>query len=125
VIDDHPQVLTMMAEALRDVGYAPRMVSDSREAAKALEQETFDLLVCDVVMPHLHGLDILEIAKQRNPSARVLFVTAYANRAVVGDALSNGAFGFVEKPFQIDELVAAVERALRNDTSAADPERSE
>jgi DNA-binding NtrC family response regulator len=125
VIDDHPQVLTMMAEALRDVGYAPRIVNDSREAAKALEQETFDLLVCDVVMPHLHGLDILEIAKQRNPTARVLFVTAYANRAIVGDALSNGAFGFVEKPFQIDELVAAVERALRNDTSAADPERSE
>jgi DNA-binding NtrC family response regulator len=125
VIDDHPQVLTMMAEALRDAGYAPRIVNDSREAAKALEQETFDLLVCDVVMPHLHGLDILEIAKQRNPTARVLFVTAYANRAIVGDALSNGAFGFVEKPFQIDELVAAVERALRNDTSPASPERSE
>jgi DNA-binding NtrC family response regulator len=114
----------MMAEALRDVGYAPRMISDSREVAKALEQDTYDLLVCDVVMPHLHGLDILEIAKRRNPDTKVLFVTAYANRAVVGDALSNGAFGFVEKPFQIDEFVAAVERALRTDPSPASRERS-
>jgi two-component system, NtrC family, response regulator HydG len=112
VIDDHPQVLRMMAEALEDAGYKSRTISDSREAARLLEEETFDLLVCDIVMPHLHGLDILEIAKRRNPETRVLFVTAYANRAVVGDALSNGAFGFVEKPFVIDEFVAAVERAL-------------
>jgi DNA-binding NtrC family response regulator len=113
LVDDHEQVLAVMEEALRDAGYEPRVVRDSRQVSSALGEEPFDILITDVVMPHLHGLDVLRIAKQHNPNIRVLLVTAYANQSLLREALSDGACGLLEKPFQVDAFVAAVEGAAR------------
>jgi DNA-binding NtrC family response regulator len=114
IIDDDGPVLRMMAEALEARGYAPRAMQSSRDAAQLLETETFELIITDVVMPHLHGLEILQIAKSHKPETPVLFVTGHANRQIVKEGLSQGAYAFLEKPFKLPDFIAAVERALNH-----------
>jgi len=113
LIDDQPGVLDFMVTALQTAGYAPQGLSDSREALQVLRENRFDLIVSDIVMPHLHGLDLLEAAKRQDPSTRVLFVTGYPNKVIVGEALSKGASGIVEKPFGIEEFLETVREILR------------
>lgn len=65
------------------------------------------------MMPHLSGLDLLELAKRHNPNTQVVLVTAYSTREIALEALNKGASGFVEKPFQTEQLLQAVREALR------------
>jgi DNA-binding NtrC family response regulator len=113
VIDDHPGVLDFMVMALKAAGYAPQGLSDSREALRVLQENRFDLVVSDIVMPYLHGLELLEAAKRQDPSTRVLFVTGYPNQTIVGEALNKGASGIVEKPFEMEEFLAMVRQILQ------------
>lgn len=112
VIDDEPEVLAVMVDVLEQEGYSPRSTSDSREASRLLEETTFDVIVSDIMMPHLSGLQLLEMAKRQNPDVQVVFVTGYSTREVALEALNKGAAGFIEKPFQTHQLVAAVREAL-------------
>jgi len=114
VIDDDGPVLRLMAEALEQKGYEPKALQSSRDAAKLLRTETFDLIITDVVMPYVHGLEILQIAKSRKPETPVLFVTGHAHRQIIKEGLIQGAYAFVEKPFQIPDFIATVERALNS-----------
>lgn len=102
-----------MVEVLKLDGYAPTASNDPREAVRLLEATAFDLVVSDIVMPHLTGLQLLELAKRTNPDVEVLLVTAYSTRDVAMDALKKGAAGFLEKPFSIDQFRAAAHEALR------------
>lgn len=112
VIDDQPRVLEFMVRALEMEGYQPESVSDSREAVKVLQDTTFDLVISDIVMPHLHGLELLDAVKRRNQNSQVLFVTGYPNKEIVREAMSRGAFGIFEKPVETDEFLGAVRQAL-------------
>ena len=112
VIDDEPDVLEVIVEVLEQEGYSPRSTSDSREASRLLEATAFDLIISDIMMPHLSGLQLLEIAKRQNPDVQVVLVTGYSTREMALEALRKGASGFIEKPFQTDQLLAAVREAL-------------
>ena len=121
VIDDEPEVLAVMVDVLEQEGYSPRSTSDSREASRLLEEATFDVIVSDIMMPHLSGLQLLEMAKRQNPDVQVVFVTGYSTREVAIEALNKGASGFIEKPFQTHQLVAAVREALWRRRLRRDP----
>lgn len=112
-IDDEPEVLEVLVDLLQQAGYSPRATSDSREAVRFLETIPFDVIVSDIMMPHLSGLDLLELAKRHNPNTQVVLVTAYSTREIAREALNKGASGFVEKPFQTEQLLRAVREALR------------
>jgi DNA-binding NtrC family response regulator len=114
IVDDDAGVLRLMNETLELRGYAPKAIQNSRDAAKLLKHEAFDLIITDVVMPYIHGLEILQIAKSRKPETPVLFVTGYAHRQIIKEGLLQGGYGFIEKPFQIADFVATVERALNS-----------
>jgi two-component system C4-dicarboxylate transport response regulator DctD len=119
VVDDDAAVLRMMAEALELRGFTPRPMQSSRDAAKLLRTETFDLIITDVVMPYVHGLEILQIAKSRKPETPVLFVTGHAHRQIIKEGLIQGAYAFLEKPFNLPDFIATVERALSHGREAA------
>ncbi len=113
VIDDDPDVLSTIVAVLQSDGLAATTTSDPTEAARLLETSTFDVVISDIVMPRLNGLDLLARARRANPDVQVVLVTAYATRDVALDALQRGAAGLLEKPFTTEKLRAVAREALR------------
>jgi two-component system response regulator HydG len=113
LVDDDADVLSFMSDALRDRDYHLRVLQSSAQAAAILERETFDLIITDIVMPKVHGLEILERARRHNPLARVVFVTGHPYRDILREGFEKGAFSVLQKPFPVDELLETVDQALK------------
>ena len=77
-----------------------------------MRDSAFDLVITDIVMPKVHGLQILATARRLNPDVRVVFVTGHPHRDIVREGFERGAFTVLEKPFSVDEFVSVVARAL-------------
>lgn len=112
VVDDDPVVLEMVATVLDTGGYAPTVISDSREALALLDTERFDLLISDFVMPHVDGLQLLEKARERNPGAAVLMMSGFGTGQLVRESLHRGAADFVPKPFEVVAFLSMVDEIL-------------
>jgi len=108
--DDHHvmrQGLRALLEAEPDF-YIVGEASDGREAAQLVERLQPDVLVLDLMMPGLSGLEVTRQVRQRSPQTRVVILSMYANKAYVLEALRNGAAGYVLKKSTADELVRAM-----------------
>ncbi len=113
VVDDKPNMLRLMTKVLRDV--AQVHTAESGAAAVAvLDAEQIDVVLCDLKMPDLSGLDVLVATKARQPRARFILMTAYASVETAVTALKDGAFDYLTKPFDPEEAKAAVLRALHS-----------
>ena len=123
VVDDDRTVRIVLAQALRDAGYAVGAFEGAREALSALDDgESPDLVFTDVRMPGVDGLAFLDALKQRRPQLPVVVMSAYTDVASTAGAFRGGAHEFLSKPFDLDEAVALVERALPAPAAAAAPE---
>ncbi len=112
VVEDHTALRDALAIALGAKGH--RVVTAARGDAglKALEGQAFDVVVTDLKLPGADGLQVLETAKQTQPRAPVILMTAHGSMEAVVHALRLGALDFIEKPFDIDEMEARIEKAL-------------
>lgn len=118
VVDDHAQARESVAFTLRQAGHVVQSVSSAVEGLKQLEREAFDVIVTDLKMPGMTGLEFLAELKRRRVPSQVIMVTAYATVATAVDAMRQGAFDFLEKPFGAEELEELVVRALRRSRTA-------
>ncbi len=115
VVDDDAAVVDWLVEELTDAGY--EAVGTTRPAdALAPEAARYDLVVSDVEMPELRGLELLERVQARRPGQLVLLITAFGSIDLAVEAVRAGACDFVTKPFRIEVLRLAIERALRERT---------
>jgi DNA-binding NtrC family response regulator len=125
VVDDHQQARESMAEILRQAGYVVDCVSSGIQALASLERASFDVIVTDLQMPGMSGLDLLAQLERRPHGAQVVVVTAYASVPTAVEAMRRGAFDYIEKPFaaaQLEELVRrAVQRGRLLDRQASLP----
>jgi len=112
VIDDESDLLDLMVETLNDSGYLAIPAGGAGEATAALEAMRFQVVVSDVMMPEVSGLDLLDVVKRRCQETEVVLVTGYATPDTVALAWEKGASGFLVKPFSTDQLVEVVSRAL-------------
>ena len=113
VVDDKANMLRLMTKVLRDV--AQVHTADSGTAAlAALDAESIDVVLCDLKMPDLSGLEVLAACKARQPAARFILMTAYATVETAVAALKDGAFDYLTKPFEPDEAKATILRALHS-----------
>jgi len=112
VVDDHAQARESMADILRRADHQADCVSSAVEGLAALAKESYDLVITDLQMPGMTGLDFIRQLQQRKHGAQVLMVTAYATVASAVEAMRYGAFDYIEKPFDVDRLERLVERAL-------------
>jgi two-component system nitrogen regulation response regulator GlnG len=112
IADDDNAIRFVLGEALRDSGVAVREFSDAEHLLGALGEQQPDVVVSDVRMPGMSGLSLLEELKRRGVSAPVIVMSAFTDVASTAAAYRNGAFDYLPKPFDIDQAVAAVERAL-------------
>jgi DNA-binding response OmpR family regulator len=113
VAEDETDMLELISRRVQRLGHRVTRANDGREAMDALLRFPIDLVVTDINMPGYSGLEILTEAKHRDPNMQVIIVTANATMENAIDALNNGAFSYLTKPFDhISVISNAVERAL-------------
>jgi DNA-binding NtrC family response regulator len=113
IIDDEPDMLSGCAKIISLLGNDPVPVSEVQAAIKCLEEEEFDLIFCDLLMPEHDGMEVLELCQKLAPNTPVIIFSAYGtiDRAVA--AMKAGAFDFIEKPFDSSNLKILIEKGLR------------
>jgi len=114
VVDDEPSMQDALGWLLRSEGYDVATAGSGEEAVTRLEAQEFDIIVSDIKMPGLTGLDVLERSRTLNPRAAVILITAYATVDSAIEALRLGACDYLEKPFGLDDLKLCVQRLLRH-----------
>jgi DNA-binding NtrC family response regulator len=114
VIDDDLEMCGLLSDVLRGEGFSVHSIGDSLEASKALKKEEFDVMITDLKMKGLKGLDLLEEAKKVAPLTPVIIITAFGTIESAIQAMKMGAYDYITKPFQIDEIVLTVKKALEN-----------
>ena len=118
VLDDEPIVIKSLRMALGKIGCAVEVFDNPEDALRRLDEKTFDIVVTDVVMGDVDGIQVLEHVKARSPRTKVIIMTAFAMMELARKAMERGAFDFIAKPFNAEEIRAIV-------VKAADASRSE
>ena len=112
VADDETRIVELCVQLLTKDGYHVRGVTSGHDAIACLEADSYDLLIVDIRMPDVDGLTVLRVGLAMDPNLTSVVITGYATMGRVIEALNSGARGFLLKPFNVDELNAAVESAL-------------
>jgi len=114
VIDDDSGVVEYLTEMLTTSGYRASGETDPQRALERLETEHFDLVISDVEMPGMRGLDLMSAIHARKPGQLILLITAFGSIDLGVRSLQAGACGFITKPFSLNELTSSIERAFRD-----------
>ena len=115
VVDDEEPIREIVASMLQNAGYECRQASSGLEAMAILDSgEQFELMLTDLMMPELDGIGLLERSKERFPDMPVVMVTAVHDVSVALAAIRNGSYDYLLKPFEREQLLAMVRRALEN-----------
>jgi DNA-binding NtrC family response regulator len=114
VVDDDAEVVRLLEQDLTAAGFTVFPAGSGAAATRLLRETPVDAVVTDLRMPDVDGLEIVRVAAETQPDAKVIIITAFATIASAIDAVKRGAFDYVSKPFEIEELVLALERAVED-----------
>jgi putative two-component system response regulator len=112
VVDDEPRLRQVLAHLMRNSGYHCLEAADGAEAIGVLERQPVSLLLSDMRMPRLDGVELLRHVRTRWPDTAVVMITAVSDVETAVNCLSNGAMDYLTKPFHLDEVRARVQQAL-------------
>jgi two-component system response regulator AtoC len=114
VVDDDAQIRSLLADLLKENGYAVREAKTGAEAIAAVDKQRPDLVMMDVKLPDQDGLDVLKTLKKDKPELEVIVMTAFGGSSSAIKAMEHGAYDYVTKPFEIDDLLAALKRVFEH-----------
>lgn len=120
VVEDRPNVLGLMA-AILEKTYDVTLAPDGATALSAIGSREFDVVLTDIRMPGASGFEVLRAVQSRSPRTRVVMMTAYANVPDAVGAMKQGAFDYLAKPLDADEIALVVARAVERLRDGADP----
>lgn len=112
VVDDDMVAAELLSEVLLKEGYRVRITTEGRDAISLGESERFDIVITDLKMPDMNGLDVLNAFKRVSPHSVVIVITAFGSFDTAIDAIKNGAYDYMVKPFRIDEIKSKVKRCI-------------
>ena len=112
VVDDESDTRALIDEVLTDEGYEVDQCANGEEALRVMGERKFDLILADIKMPGMSGMELLVQARAMAPDTQVVIMTAYASPASVRQAWHDQAFDYLFKPFGLDELRACVDAAV-------------
>lgn len=113
IIEDEPTMRLGMSHFLSSSGYAVKPCEDGADGLTAIEKGDFDLIITDLKLPKYDGLAILNHAKKTSPETGVIIITAYAEVKTAVQAIKDGAFDYIAKPFSNEELLITIERFMK------------
>ena len=114
IIDDEDIVRLSCSRTLVPEGYELKMAKNGPEGLQLLEDESFDLVLTDLKMPNMDGIEVLANIKGKWPATDVVIVTGYQTVETAVKAIKLGAFDYIEKPFTPDALIATVSNVFKN-----------
>jgi DNA-binding NtrC family response regulator len=112
-VDDELDMLALLKMIVE--GYSDHQVFTTNnpvEAAERLEKEPFDLILTDLKMPGMDGMELLEVARKQDEDAMVLVITAYGSLESAEEAMAKGAFDYITKPFRKEQILLSIDRAM-------------
>ena len=113
-VDDELDMLTLIKMIIE--GYSNHQVTTTNnpmEVAELLTKNRFDLIITDLKMPGMDGMELLELAKKHDNEVLVLMVTAFGSLSSAEEAVTKGAFDYISKPFRKEQLLIAIDKAMR------------
>jgi two-component system nitrogen regulation response regulator NtrX len=113
VIDDEKSILESLAGILTDEGFSPVCVGSAEEGLKRLKSETVDLVLLDIWLPGMDGIEALKQIKEEYPELQVIMISGHGTIETAVQATKIGAFDFIEKPLSYDKIVLAIKNGLR------------
>jgi two-component system, NtrC family, nitrogen regulation response regulator NtrX len=114
IVDDEQDIRELVGDILRDEGYNVRLAANSDECLAAINVEAPSLMILDIWLKdsRMDGIDILKTVKRDNPDIPVVIISGHGNIEIAVAAIKQGAYDFIEKPFNIDQLMVVVARAM-------------
>ena len=109
VLDDEEIVCTRLKSVLEKAGYLVEAFTDSRQARERIERHRFDIVVTDLKMSHIDGLQLFRLARERWPDCEVVLITGFATVEVTREALHKGIRDVVAKPFKIADFTRLID----------------
>jgi DNA-binding NtrC family response regulator len=113
LLDDEPIVGKRLKPALAKIGCNVEVFQDPRKALDRINEKEFDVVVTDIRMDEIDGLQVLEKVVKKSKRTKVIMITGYAMMAVAREAMEKGAFDFIAKPFKPDDLREVIARAAK------------
>ena len=113
-VDDELDMLTLIKMIIE--GYSNHRVTTTNnpmEVSELLSKEKFDLIITDLKMPGLDGMELLELAQKYDEDTVILMITAFGSLESAEEAVAKGAFDYIGKPFRKDQLLLAIDKAMR------------
>lgn len=112
IVDDELSMRELLDVMLSRIGYRVSFAETGKQAVAMVAQAHYDLLLCDIRLGDITGLDVLKAAKKEDPETVVIMISAYATTETAVEAMNHGAYDYVPKPFNKDELLATIAKAL-------------
>jgi len=120
VVDDESVIREGMRRILEAEGYQAETSAGGRTALETIQEQDFDVVITDLKMPGMDGIEVLKTIKILQPEVPVIIITGYSTVASAVDAMKNGAFDYIAKPFSPELIIDKVQKAIDHKTSAAD-----
>ena len=114
LVDDEIEFVETLCERLSLRGYNVKAVSSSLEAVPLIYSFSPNLVILDIKMPEMNGIEFLKLIKKINPSIDVIMLTAFGNMNFVEESMESGAIEYIIKPIDIKELIIKIERVRKN-----------
>ncbi|HYA03098.1 MAG TPA: response regulator [Syntrophobacteria bacterium] len=111
VLDDEPIVCKRLQPALEKLGYEVETFIHSEEAMRRIQETNYDIIVTDLKMKGIDGMQFLQEAKKRSPKTEVIVITGFATLETARESFQKGVFDFIAKPFKLGEIQEVVNKA--------------
>ena len=114
IVDDEKDIRQLISDILKDEGYSTKLAANSTECINEINSSPPDLLILDIWLKdsHMDGIDILKVAQRDNPEIPVVIISGHGNIEIAVAAIKQGAYDFIEKPFNTDQLLVVINRAM-------------
>jgi DNA-binding NtrC family response regulator len=113
VVDDEPNMLRLLKTIIMDkTGYEVTTTNNPLEVSKLLQEDHYDLVITDLKMPLVDGIDLIEIIKKIEATLPIIVITAYGTVETAEEAIQKGAYDFITKPFRKETILITIKRAL-------------
>ena len=111
LLDDEPIVGNRLGPVLEKVGYDVEVFEDPQKALNRIDEKEFDIVVTDIMMTDVNGIQVLEEVQKKSGKTRVIIITGYATVALAREAMDKGAFDIIAKPFSPNDLRSVIAKA--------------